>query len=514
MRRGQQIVDQEVEFSRDVELVSTTDKRGIITYANQAFTDVSGYSNEELIGKNHNLVRHPDMPKAAFKDLWDTIEKGKSWRGVVKNLCKDGRYYWVDAFVTPIYEDHKIVGYQSVRVKPDRNHVNKAATLYRQVNENKAGKKFDFTVQQKQLIALLTSIVAAIVSGVFFGPLSALILLVVFGFIGVLFKSELFDVPQMASQWQQNFDSVSRLVFSGTGTASIFDFNISMQEARARTLIGRTKDSGKSLENIAEHTFVSAQKTTAGINKQRKNVEQIVAAIEQMVASSDEVLSNSTQTSEKVTETNRHCVEAKDLILNSRDKVSTLSKEVDKAAESADLLVSEANKVASNMEEIESIADQTNLLALNAAIEAARAGESGRGFSVVADEVRALSTRTQQSTANIHKSLEEMRSTLEEWVKTMQDSREHALECAEDANASAQSIEQITSMMTDVSNNSQQIVTANDQQQTTCRAIGENIHNIVQVADENRKVAINLEESASSLKENVDKLAGIARSFS
>ena len=514
MRRGQQIVDREVEFSSDVELVSTTDKRGIITYANQAFSDVSGYSNEELMGKNHNLVRHPDMPKAAFKDLWDTVEKGQAWRGVVKNLCKDGRYYWVDAFVTPIYENHQVVGYQSVRVKPDRNHVNKASSLYQAVNANKAAQGFTLTPQQKYLSAGGLALLTAILAGVFFSAMAASMFVIAFVVLAVLFKVELFDVPKMAADWQSNFDSVSRLVYSGSGTASIFDFNIAMQQARARTLIGRTIDSGKTLESIAEHTFVSAQKTTAGINKQRANVEQIVAAIDQMVASSDEVLNNSTETSEKVTETTRFCVEAKDLILNSRDKVSTLSKEVDKAAESADLLVAEANKVASNMEEIESIADQTNLLALNAAIEAARAGESGRGFSVVADEVRALSTRTQQSTANIHKSLEEMRSTLEAWVRTMQDSRERATECADDANASAQSIEQINTMMANVAHNSQQIVTANDQQQTTCKAIGENIRNIVQVADENRKVAVNLEESAWKLKDSVDKLAGIAKSFS
>ena len=102
--------DTEVEFADDIQLVSTTDLKGDITYANPAFCQVAGYRLEEMLGQHHNLVRHPDMPKAAFADLWAHLQAGKPWRGMVKNRCKDGRYYWVDAYVTPIYEDGKMVG--------------------------------------------------------------------------------------------------------------------------------------------------------------------------------------------------------------------------------------------------------------------------------------------------------------------------------------------------------------------------------------------------------------------
>jgi aerotaxis receptor len=105
-RRNQHVVDQEVQYDAGQELVSTTDTRGVITYANPAFCLVAGYTEDELVGKNHNLVRHPDMPSAAFADLWVHLKQGQSWRGMVKNRCKDGRYYWVDAFVTPIYQQH------------------------------------------------------------------------------------------------------------------------------------------------------------------------------------------------------------------------------------------------------------------------------------------------------------------------------------------------------------------------------------------------------------------------
>lgn len=138
-RRGQIIIDEEVFFDDAEQLVSITDTRGIITYANETFCKVAGYSQEELHRKNHNIVRHPDMPKAAFKDLWSELEAGNHWQGVVKNLCKDGRYYWVDAYVTPMYENNKLTGYQSVRVKPSEQLKQKAEATYHAINNNQLG---------------------------------------------------------------------------------------------------------------------------------------------------------------------------------------------------------------------------------------------------------------------------------------------------------------------------------------------------------------------------------------
>jgi len=115
MKNNQPVTQREVPFPPNTYLVSRTDLKGTITYANDAFVDISGFSREELIGSSHNLVRHPDMPEAAFRDLWATVKAGLPWRGMVKNRCKNGDFYWVEAFVVPLKKDGRITGYQSVR---------------------------------------------------------------------------------------------------------------------------------------------------------------------------------------------------------------------------------------------------------------------------------------------------------------------------------------------------------------------------------------------------------------
>ena len=135
MKKNLPVTDRENTYREDLRLVSTTDLKGIITHANDAFAEVAGFTHEELVGKNHNLVRHPDMPPIAFDDLWQTIKKGQPWMGMVKNRCKSGDYYWVDAFVTPTFENQKVIGYQSVRVKPNRDCVERAEKLYQEVNQ-------------------------------------------------------------------------------------------------------------------------------------------------------------------------------------------------------------------------------------------------------------------------------------------------------------------------------------------------------------------------------------------
>jgi len=129
------VTQREYDYPDSWVIVSTTDTKGIITYCNKAFIEISGFTEEELLGANHNIIRHPDMPPAAFKDLWDTIKKGKPWRGIVKNRCKNGDHYWVDAYVTPVYEGEKLIGYQSVRVKPSRAEIAAAERLYARIRE-------------------------------------------------------------------------------------------------------------------------------------------------------------------------------------------------------------------------------------------------------------------------------------------------------------------------------------------------------------------------------------------
>ena len=121
MKNNQPITQREVPFPPNTYLVSRTDLKGVITYANDAFVAISGFSREELIGSNHNIVRHPDMPQAAFADLWATVKKGLPWRGLVKNRCKNGDFYWVEAFVVPLKKNGQITGYMSVRTPAPRD---------------------------------------------------------------------------------------------------------------------------------------------------------------------------------------------------------------------------------------------------------------------------------------------------------------------------------------------------------------------------------------------------------
>lgn len=127
------VTDIETPYPDGKLIVSATDLNGIIIHANQAFVDMSGYTKEELIGQPHYILRHPDMPKAAFAGLWDTVQAGKRWHGYVKNLRKDGGFYFVYASVIPNIRDQKIVGYTSVRRKPSRRKLEEALQQYAQI---------------------------------------------------------------------------------------------------------------------------------------------------------------------------------------------------------------------------------------------------------------------------------------------------------------------------------------------------------------------------------------------
>lgn len=117
-------------------IISQTDTKGVIVFANRKFCEISGYSSEELIGQPHNIIRHPDMPKAAFAQMWETIASGQSWHGIVKNLRKDGLYYWVETEITPLHdEDGNTTGYIAARKPASRKNIDEVAKLYKTMLE-------------------------------------------------------------------------------------------------------------------------------------------------------------------------------------------------------------------------------------------------------------------------------------------------------------------------------------------------------------------------------------------
>ncbi|MEJ5210164.1 MAG: PAS domain-containing protein [Burkholderiales bacterium] len=139
MRVNMPVTNVEVQLRPGDMIVSKTDLKGIITYVNEDFIRISGFTEKELLGQPHNIVRHPDMPEEAFADLWSSLKAGRPWTGYVKNRCKNGDYYWVLANATPIRENGQITGYMSVRTAPSRAEIAEVERLYRLFREGKQG---------------------------------------------------------------------------------------------------------------------------------------------------------------------------------------------------------------------------------------------------------------------------------------------------------------------------------------------------------------------------------------
>ena len=212
-------------------------------------------------------------------------------------------------------------------------------------------------------------------------------------------------------------------------------------------------------------------------------------------------------------DTFRHCEEAQQGIFSTTDKIKSLAGDIDQASSSADSLTQSANNVGDLMEEIQSIADQTNLLALNAAIEAARAGEHGRGFAVVADEVRNLSSRTQDSAVKIHQRLSVMLETIEQWVALMLKNKQEAQSCVEIAEGSNQKIADVVDRVQKVTDVANQIATATEQQNITSVTINQYVNDVQQAITRTWQQTDIVTDEMLMLSNSVDNITNVASTF-
>jgi len=505
---------QEVTFPLSEQLVSITDVRGIITYVNDGFVRIAGYSREELIGKNHNIIRHGDMPAAAFADLWQKLENDQPWRGVVKNRCKDGRFYWVDAYVTPLSENGKVIGYQSVRVCPTQQQKQDAQSLYQKIN---AGKSLsDFHGNRRLKHGIFTAILALVSVFIFqytddifaaFMPLLTCMTML------AIYSEELLRLPSYIARVKRQIDSPSRLVFCGKGLVAIADYSQQLLVARLRTVLGRSRDYGDNLINTANNLQTSSDQTLNGLLVQNEHLEQLSTAITQMSTSITEISRNTIESKTHVQQVNSQCRGAIHVISDTQSTFSTLASDVESAADAAESLITDVDEISNIMGEIKGIADQTNLLALNAAIEAARAGEQGRGFAVVASEVRTLASRTQTATEQIQDSVVSLQKTLLSWSKMMHSNQDQAEQCSEQSLRARQAMDNIIEMMSNLTDTATQIAATTEEQSVVAQQINCSVNTIDQIARDNTQLSQQVQSNGKKVQEDAAEINGLSTTF-
>ncbi|MGH1461830.1 MAG: methyl-accepting chemotaxis protein [Neptuniibacter sp.] len=514
MKSNLPVTQIEEQYSGSLNILSTTNLKGAITYVNRDFENVSGFEKDELIGRNHNMVRHPDMPPAAFGDLWDTVKKGHSWMGIVKNRCKNGNHYWVDAYVTPIERNGTVMEYQSVRRKPDPKYVARAEKIYPSLMQGKtpAVLKDGMSLSLKALICVFLPGMMSLGAMGFLtlGPVSSLLLMATAFVISALAVYRVLSPYRKLVQKAKSVidNPVSRYIYSGRND-DIGQLQVAMKllESETAGLVGRIADSASTLTEGASELSSAVTQSEAGAKQQFEETDQVAAAVNQMSASIQEVADNAQSSSTSATDGLEEVVKGRSVVNNSVSSIQSLKQEISNASLVIAEVEASSNNISTILNVIGEIADQTNLLALNAAIEAARAGDAGRGFSVVADEVRTLASRTQTSTEEIRQMIDQLQSCAGKAVAVMENGQAYTDQCVLQSDETVQSLDAIHSAIQQITDMNNQIAAAVEQQSAVAEEINRSVYSIRDMSEQNMG---SVQTSAHTSKNMLD----ISKAFS
>ena len=545
MQSNQSITDVETQLPEGGFIYSRTDLDGRIVEVNAAFAEISAYSAEEMIGQPHSLVRHPDMPPEAFEDMWRDLKAGLPWRGLVKNRRKDGGFYWVIANASPVRENGRIVGYQSVRGRPTREEIAAAEAVYKRMRQGDKSMRIlhglavpahslksaflcwiTSDAQQTALIGLSMLIIGSLLlahalNPMFFPPalmhiLGGACVVLAFwflfffraGLIGDLKKADSFldrilgsgDL-RMRTPIQRS-DTVGNIVRQSNQMVSWIRFTLQGIDDVAVAVTNSASEVAQSVVMLNKSAQAQSDATAAA-----------TTGIEQNTVSIGKVATSAERTKEAADEATKVSDKGSLLADQACATILQLAGTVKDSAVQVERLGEQSREISRITDVIRGIAEQTNLLALNAAIEAARAGEQGRGFAVVADEVRKLAERCAKAAEEVSQMIAAVQAETDKAVSGMRtgaEQVENGVKYVEEAKDALQVINrQMTHMLTTVGD----IFSSTSDQQDVMKEMARNIEQVARMTDQNLAQASDTNRTASNLHALTERIRKLVEQF-
>ena len=523
MRLNLPVTQREYPFPPNRTLVSVTDLKGRITYCNPAFIEVSGYSRDELLGQPHNLLRHPDMPAEAFRDMWATIESGRPWSGVVKNRRKNGDHYWVVAGATPMMDGDRITGYLSVRHEPRREAIQAADALYATMRAEAESGTLKHVLRSGQVLragwwggiqhqlrastrlrqvavqgtgALLTAGAALMAA-----PVAVTATLAVLaGLSSYLATRALTIMPiqrLLDDAYHLSAGDLSFPIGTGArGAAGQLQQAMMQMSLNLRTVV-------QDVRNEVDHLSTAVAQIAAGNQDLASRTESQASSLEQTAASMEQINGTVQQSADAALRGAQLAQETSHITHRSNEAVQAVTQTMAGIAESS-------RRIGEIIHLIEGVAFQTNILALNAAVEAARAGEAGRGFAVVADEVRTLAGRTQASTGEIVAIIETLQARANRAKSVTGKSCEMIRQCVSQSERTSAGIRQIEEAVAQIADMAIQIASACGEQDAVSDELG---RNVARINDSSNEVATGADHTAKACLELSQLAAGLRQSM-